>query len=174
MRDTFCRRLRFLSRPTATSRRPELAEYLRLNPGRGRLWPELIAYPPPGVFTGFAMGTREQMLDLQQALHAALPGKLHDPRAPQPAIPRIHVRAGPGGRDEVVGHPPSGPATGASAMTAICAVGDDVNDIPMIRAAGLGVAMGNALPEVKAAADRIAPSQQDDGLATVVEWLLEG
>ena len=56
----------------------------------------------------------------------------------------------------------------------ICAVGDDVNDIPMIRAAGLGVAMGNALPEVKAAADRVAPSQQDDGLATVVEWLLEG
>ena len=31
----------------------------------------------------------------------------------------------------------------------ICAVGDDVNDIPMIRAAGLGVAMGNAVPEVQ-------------------------
>ena len=52
-------------------------------------------------------------------------------------------------------------------------MGDDVNDIPMIRAAGLGVAMGNALPAVKAAADRIAPSHDEDGLATVVEWLLE-
>ena len=36
-------------------------------------------------------------------------------------------------------------------------VGDNVNDLAMIRAAGLGIAMGNALPEVKAAADRIAP-----------------
>ena len=55
---------------------------------------------------------------------------------------------------------------------AICAVGDDVNDIPMVRGAGLGIAMGNALPEVKAAADRIAPSQAEDGLVQVVDWLL--
>ena len=56
---------------------------------------------------------------------------------------------------------------------AICAVGDDVNDIPMIRGAGLGVAMGNALEEVKAAADRIAPCHDSDGLVEVVNWLLE-
>ncbi len=55
----------------------------------------------------------------------------------------------------------------------ICAVGDDVNDIPMIRAAGLGVAMGNAVPRVKEAADRVAPTNDEDGLATVVDWLLE-
>jgi hydroxymethylpyrimidine pyrophosphatase-like HAD family hydrolase len=54
----------------------------------------------------------------------------------------------------------------------ICAVGDDVNDIPMIRAAGLGVAMGNAVPEVLAAADRIAPTHDHDGLVDVVGWLL--
>jgi hydroxymethylpyrimidine pyrophosphatase-like HAD family hydrolase len=32
--------------------------------------------------------------------------------------------------------------------------------------------MGNALPAVKAAADRIAPTHDDEGLATVVDWLL--
>ena len=41
-------------------------------------------------------------------------------------------------------------------------------------AAGLGVAMGNALAAVKAAADRIAPRNDEDGLAAVVGWLLEG
>jgi hydroxymethylpyrimidine pyrophosphatase-like HAD family hydrolase len=54
----------------------------------------------------------------------------------------------------------------------ICAVGDDVNDIPMIQAAGLGIAMSNALDEVKAAADRIAPTNDEDGLVQVVDWLL--
>ena len=47
-------------------------------------------------------------------------------------------------------------------------MGDDVNDMPMIRGAGLGVAMGNALPVVKAAAARMAPSQDEDGL--VARW----
>ena len=32
--------------------------------------------------------------------------------------------------------------------------------------------MGNALPEVKAAADRIAPTHDEDGLVQVVDWLL--
>ncbi len=55
----------------------------------------------------------------------------------------------------------------------ICAVGDDVNDLPMIQGAGLGVAMGNAVDEVKAAADRIAPCNNSHGLVEVVRWLLE-
>jgi hydroxymethylpyrimidine pyrophosphatase-like HAD family hydrolase len=33
--------------------------------------------------------------------------------------------------------------------------------------------MGNALAEVKAAADRIAPTHDDNGLVQVVQWLLE-
>jgi len=37
----------------------------------------------------------------------------------------------------------------------IVAIGDDLNDIPMLRSAGLGVAMGNARPEVQAAAKRV-------------------
>jgi Cof subfamily protein (haloacid dehalogenase superfamily) len=49
------------------------------------------------------------------------------------------------------------------------AVGDSDNDISMIRWAGLGVAMGNAAPEVIAAADLVAPTVCDDGLAAVIE-----
>jgi len=54
----------------------------------------------------------------------------------------------------------------------IVAIGDDVNDIPMIAGAGLGVAMGNAKPEVKAAARRIIKSNQEDGLADFLDELV--
>lgn len=54
----------------------------------------------------------------------------------------------------------------------IIAIGDDVNDIPMIRNAGLGVAMGNAKPEVKAAARRVIGSNKEEGLAVFLEELI--
>jgi len=46
----------------------------------------------------------------------------------------------------------------------VVAIGDDVNDIPMLRSAGLSFAMGNAKDEVKAAADRVTASNDEDGV----------
>lgn len=57
---------------------------------------------------------------------------------------------------------------GAEWEDTICC-GDGYNDISMIRRAGVGVAMGNAQPEVKAAADYVAPGNDEDGLADVIE-----
>ncbi len=45
------------------------------------------------------------------------------------------------------------------------AFGDSGNDLPMLRAAGLGIAMGNASPDVKAEADIVCESCQEDGIA---------
>ncbi|MCW2553517.1 MAG: hypothetical protein QOK45_569, partial [Mycobacterium sp.] len=55
----------------------------------------------------------------------------------------------------------------------VIAFGDMPNDIPMLLWAGLGVAMGNAHPEAKAAADEVTAPNSDDGLARVLErwWL---
>jgi len=50
----------------------------------------------------------------------------------------------------------------------IC-VGDSYNDLPMLRQAGLGVAMGNAQPEVREAADFITDSNDEDGVAKIVQ-----
>jgi Cof subfamily protein (haloacid dehalogenase superfamily) len=153
------------------ARNAELAEFYRLNPDCGRLWAEHIATPPPGVFAVFTMGTRQQMLDLEVDLHDRIPDKFHTHVLRSPRYVGFMCEFSPAGVNKWSAikrlaqgwHIPE---------RAICAVGDDVNDIPMIRAAGLGVAMGNALPEVKQAADRIAPGHNDDGLVEVVEWLL--
>lgn len=48
------------------------------------------------------------------------------------------------------------------------AFGDDWNDISLLQAAGTGVAVENALPEVKNAADEICESNEEDGPA---KWL---
>lgn len=50
----------------------------------------------------------------------------------------------------------------------IC-IGDSYNDLPMLRQAGLGVAMGNAQPEVREAADFITDSNDEDGVAKIVQ-----
>ena len=52
------------------------------------------------------------------------------------------------------------------------AVGDQGNDLSMIRAAGLGVAMGNATEEVKAAADAVTADCDHDGVAEVIKTYL--
>jgi len=57
---------------------------------------------------------------------------------------------------------------------AICAVGDERNDLAMIRGAAWGVAMGNAHPEVLAAADWVTGRSDEDGLVAVVERILGG
>ena len=54
----------------------------------------------------------------------------------------------------------------------IIAVGDDTNDIEMIRHAGLGIAMGNAASEVKQAADRVVRSNAEGGVVEAIEEAL--
>ncbi|MEU8752311.1 HAD family hydrolase [Streptomyces chartreusis] len=51
------------------------------------------------------------------------------------------------------------------------AFGDMPNDIPMFDWAARGVAMANAHPELKAVADEITASNEDDGIAVVLERL---
>ena len=54
----------------------------------------------------------------------------------------------------------------------VIAVGDGMNDLSMLEYAGLGVAMGNANEKLKAAADLVTGTIQEDGLAQVIERFL--
>ncbi len=137
----------------------------------GRVWPNMLRDPPPAVFGGFAMGSQRQMLDLESRLHEAMPGKL-----------ATHVLRSPRYRGFLCELAPAG-VTKWSAIRRLAAQWGIAEEAdlrrgrrrerhPMIRGAGLGMAMGNALPLVKAAAARVAPSQDEDGLVQVVQWLL--
>jgi 3-deoxy-D-manno-octulosonate 8-phosphate phosphatase KdsC-like HAD superfamily phosphatase len=54
--------------------------------------------------------------------------------------------------------------------TSVLAFGDGLNDLGMLTAAGRGVAVANASPQVLAVADDVAPHHDDDGVA---RWLEE-
>lgn len=162
--DYYCRRFE--------AGHPHLEEYLRKNAGCGRVIPGWSDDLPADVFAAFAMGTREEMSALVRRLREALPGALETLVLRSPFYAGFMCEIAPAG------------ATKWSAVArlaaewgiprdAICAVGDDVNDLEMIRQAGLGVAMGNAAPEIQAAADRVAPTHDEDGVAEVIAWLLD-
>jgi hypothetical protein len=60
-------------------------------------------------------------------------------------------------------------------MQQVMAVGDGVNDVGMVRAAGLGVAMANGERSTRDAASVIAPPNSEDGAAWAIErYLLRG
>lgn len=64
------------------------------------------------------------------------------------------------------------PMIGVERKDVICC-GDGYNDISMIAWAGLGVAMANAHPPVKEAADCVTLSCDEDGVAALIDHLLE-
>lgn len=53
--------------------------------------------------------------------------------------------------------------------TAVVAVGDERNDVPLLEAAGTAIAMGNAPKEVRAVAHLIAPDVEQHGVAAVLD-----
>lgn len=59
-------------------------------------------------------------------------------------------------------------------MLEVIAIGDSYNDLSMIMAAGLGVAMDNAVECVKKAANYITDDNEHDGVANVIEKFIFG
>lgn len=59
-------------------------------------------------------------------------------------------------------------------MAEVLAVGDNDNDVSMLSAAGVGVAMGNATPAARAAADYVTASNTEGGVALAIRALAFG
>lgn len=56
----------------------------------------------------------------------------------------------------------------------VACIGDEINDVAMIKNAGCGIAMGNAIPELKRLARYITLDHTSDGVAHAIEQLLRG
>jgi len=54
----------------------------------------------------------------------------------------------------------------------IIGIGDGYNDFPLLMACGLKVAIGNAVEDLKAIADYVAPTVEEDGVVDVIEKLV--
>lgn len=165
--DFYCPRLRI-----PHGEQDELAEYYGRNGRCGREWPKLMTAPPPEVFAGFAIAPQSKMTDLGRQLSEKFGDDLYVHVLKSPFYSGWFCEIEPGGVSKWSAVQHLARDWGIS-NEEICAVGDDVNDIPMVHGAGLGVAMGNAVAELKSAADRVAPCHDSDGLVEVVRWLLD-
>ena len=57
-------------------------------------------------------------------------------------------------------------------QSSVAAVGDAFNDLPMLEWAGTALTTSNAMDEIKAVADRVLHSNEDDGVAVYLEELV--
>jgi hydroxymethylpyrimidine pyrophosphatase-like HAD family hydrolase len=55
----------------------------------------------------------------------------------------------------------------------VAAIGDALNDVAMLEWAGTAIVPANAIPEVRAISARVVPSNDEDGVATYLESLLD-
>ncbi|HPU07248.1 MAG TPA: Cof-type HAD-IIB family hydrolase [Thermogutta sp.] len=161
----------YIERPNGY-RNPYFEDYLEQNSGSERIWDDFLAELPPEIFATFTVGSEAEMKWVESQLHAALPHQLTTNVLRSPRYRGFFCEIMPAGTTKWSAICQLAAQRGVTPRE-ICAVGDDVNDISMIREAGFGVAMGNAPDEVKKAAHWVAPPQEEDGLVAVIERLLE-
>jgi Cof subfamily protein (haloacid dehalogenase superfamily) len=160
----------FLVQASPTGR-PLFDDYLNQNQSHAEVDPLWTTRTELTHFHLCAIGEKPRMLEFERAVLDRLPGQV------QTFVQRSPRYAGT--MCEILRHD-ANKWTALARLASlweiepdqICAVGDDMNDLPMIRGAGLGVAMGHANAEVLASADLVTGSDNEDGVAMLIEDVL--
>jgi HAD superfamily hydrolase (TIGR01484 family) len=150
---------------------PDFDDYVAANRDHAAIEPGWVARAIQGLgrthFHFCALGDRPRMLRLAHHLTANLPGEIlcFVQRSPRYHAWMCELLRADAGKWSALCQIAQrwGILPGE-----ICAIGDDVNDRPMIAAAGCGVAMPHAPPEVREVADFVLPDQPDTALANFV------
>jgi len=148
--------------------------YVDSNTPRARYWyrpplspPVEIAdvasiYPRPCIKI-VGVGEVETLRDKRRELERIFDGTLYVTQSSPDLVELLHPAVSKGNALRAIA------ADLGIAPAEIVAIGDNHNDIGMLRFAGLGVAMGHAHAEVKAAADYVTLSNAEQGVAAVIE-----
>jgi HAD superfamily hydrolase (TIGR01484 family) len=158
----------------APTGRPLFDEYVSLNRAHAEVDPGWTA---PGRAAGgqhfhlCAIGTRPEMLAFEQEVLARLAGAVQTfvQKSPNYTGTMCEVLRRDASKWSGILH--LAELWGVDPAE-ICAVGDDMNDVPMLRGAGLGVAMGHAPAAVRAVADHVTADHDNDGVAVLVDQVL--
>ena len=151
---------------------PLMDDYLRKNRPHGAIdpdWRDRIAASSHFHFCAF--GDRDQLLNLENLVREALGDRVQSfvQKSPSYLGTSCEVLRGDANKWTAVLRMA---ASWGIAPEEICAVGDDMNDLPMIAAAGLGVAMGHAPDVVLGAADLITGDHDNDGVTALIDQVL--
>ncbi len=127
---------------------------------------DVVSLYPQRCIKVVGIGDAETLRDKRQELERIFAGKLYVTQSSFDIIEFLHPEVSKGNALQAIA------ADLGIAPQEVVAIGDNHNDIGMIRFAGLGVAMGNAHDEVKAAADYVTRSNAEEGVAVVIEKLI--
>ncbi len=152
--------------------RPMFDEFVELNRPHESVRPGWLGRAAesdkPGHFHLCAIGDRPRMAAFEAEAHAAMPGRLRTfvQRSPRYSGTMCELLRPDASKWAAVLHLA---AIWGVDPAAICAVGDDANDVPMLIGAGLGVAMPHAPASVRAAADLVIEGRGPGALAAMID-----
>jgi Cof subfamily protein (haloacid dehalogenase superfamily) len=115
-----------------------------------------------GVLKMLALAKEEKIQEISQTLEARFKGQIFAPVSRPTYLEIVHPSINKGKSLDFLAS-----RLGITRQE-VMAIGDSNNDLDMIQYAGLGVAMGNALPNVKAAADAVTLANDEDGVAEAI------
>ena len=150
----------------------ETALYHRINEAHAEWRPELYAEERADILVVGSFGSLAQMNELRAAIEGVFADEytVHVLRSVGPDAWYCEVLQR--GIDKWTGLSQLAAHLGI-APAAICAAGDEMNDVPVLRNVGLGVAMENARAELKEIAHRVVGPCDDDGLVPLLAELAD-
>jgi Cof subfamily protein (haloacid dehalogenase superfamily) len=151
---------------TLDRQHPRIDIFAEYGEGPPILVPDLFAQAQPPTAKILLSGSHERLAALRAGLATQLPLGVSMTTTTPDFLEFFDAAAGKGqalvALREMLGLP----------RDAILAVGDGENDVPLLREAGFAVAMANGAPTTRAVANTIAPSNDEDGVAVILEALL--